>query len=143
MNSSPKLLAAATAAAVLTVLGGCAPGGHTNESAARKRLVESEAAKLPPPVIGHELSTDEGSPAGTIVVKNATFTPPSFTITAGQAVLWKFDDGTVAHRVTGDGFDSTSQTTGLFSHTFAAPGAFPYHCAIHPAMKGSITVTDR
>jgi plastocyanin len=141
MTRSPKFPAAA--AVGLVVLGGCAPGGHTNEAAARKKQVEAEAAKLPPPQLGHELSTDDGSPAGTIEVKNLAFSPASFTITAGQAILWKFDDGAVTHRVTGDGFDSAPQTSGLFSHTFAAAGTFAYRCAIHPTMKGTVTVTGR
>jgi plastocyanin len=28
-----------------------------------------------------------------------------------------------------------------YSHTFAKAGSFPYHCSIHPAMHGTITVT--
>ena len=27
-----------------------------------------------------------------------------------------------------------------FSHTFAAAGSVPYHCSIHPFMKGTVTV---
>ncbi len=28
-----------------------------------------------------------------------------------------------------------------YSHMFAKPGTYPYHCKIHPSMKGTITVT--
>jgi plastocyanin len=56
-------------------------------------------------------------------------------------LLWSFDDAPLAHQVTGDGFDSGPQTTGRFSHTFTTPGTFAYHCAIHTAMKGTITVS--
>jgi plastocyanin len=122
---------------------GCAPGGRTDDKAAARRQVAAQAATLPAAVIGRQLETDDGSPAGTIVVKHTAFTPASFTITAGQAMLWNFDDGGLPHTVTGDGFDSGPKTTGLFSHTFAAPGTFAYHCSVHPDMKGTVTVTGR
>jgi plastocyanin len=141
MDSSLKLPALAVAGVV--VLGGCAPGGHTTEKAARVKQVADVAAKLPAAPLGHELSTDDGSPAATIVVKHGAFTPASFTITAGQALLWSFDDDGLAHSVTAGGFDSGPKTSGLFSHTFATSGTISYHCSIHPAMKGTVTVTGR
>ncbi len=134
MNRSLTYPFAALGVAVAGIaVAGCAPGGRTDDKAAARRQV----------AIGRQLDTDDGSPAGTIVVKHTAFTPASFTITAGQAMLWNFDDGGLAHTVTGDGFDSGPKTTGLFSHTFAAPGSFAYHCSVHPAMKGTVTVTGR
>jgi plastocyanin len=142
MDRSLTLSTVALAVAGIAVAG-CAPGGHTGENAARRKQVAAEAATLPTAPVGRQLETDDGSPAGTIVIKGTAFTPDSFTITAGQAMLWNFDDGGLTHRVTGDGFDSGPKTTGLFSHTFVAPGRFAYHCAIHPAMQGVVTVTAR
>jgi plastocyanin len=142
MDRSLTFPAAALAVAGIT-LSGCAPAGRSGENAARRKQVAAVAATLPAAAIGRQLETDDGSPAGTIVVEHTAFTPASFTITAGQAMLWNFDDGGVAHTVTGDGFDSGPKATGFFNHTFAAPGTFAYHCSVHPAMKGSITVTGR
>lgn len=34
----------------------------------------------------------------------------------------------------------TLSNGGVYTHTFANAGTFPYHCHIHPAMTGSITV---
>ena len=31
---------------------------------------------------------------------------------------------------------------GVFEHTFAVAGTFPYHCNIHSAMTGSVTVSS-
>jgi plastocyanin len=140
MKRMPTIWALAVAGAA--VLGGCAPGGRSDD-AARRKLVADEAAKLPPAAIGQQLDTDDGSPAATIEVRKTAFSQAAFTITVGQALLWNFNDGGVAHTVTGDGFDSGPKTAGLFSHTFAAPGTFAYHCAIHPVMKGSVTVEGR
>jgi plastocyanin len=142
MDRSLTFPAVALAVAGIS-LSGCAPAGHTGENAARRKQVVAAAATIPAAPIGHQLETDDGSPAGTIVVKHTAFTPASFTITAGQAMLWNFDDGGLAHSVTGDGFDSGPKTTGIFSHTFVAPGTFAYHCSIHPAMKGLVTVSNR
>ena len=38
-------------------------------------------------------------------------------------------------------FDSKSlASNATFSQTFAKAGTFAYHCAIHPGMKGTVTV---
>lgn len=142
MDRIPTILALTVAGAA--VLGGCAPGGYSDDAARPEQVAaEAAAAALPPAQIGRQLDTDDGSPAGTIEVKQTAFSPASFTISVGQALLWNVNDGGVAHTVTGDGFDSGPRTAGLFNHTFATPGTFAYHCAIHPAMKGTVTVEGR
>jgi plastocyanin len=138
MNRSLSLFLTAATAAL--AVGGCAPD-HSSDNAARRKQVESVAATLPTAPLGHEYSTDDGSPAGVIEIRQSAFSPASFNVVAGQALVWAFDDGPVAHHVVGDGFDSGVQASGRFSHTFAAAGIFAYHCSIHPAMKGSVTVT--
>ncbi len=51
----------------------------------------------------------------------------------------------VIHNIVSD--DGVSFNSGnlngnaTFSHKFLAPGDFPYHCSIHPTMKGTIHVT--
>jgi plastocyanin len=38
-------------------------------------------------------------------------------------------------------FSSDSLSTGAsYRFTFALPGTYPYHCSIHPSMKGTIIV---
>ncbi len=75
-------------------------------------------------------------------INNFAFMPSTVTIAPGTQVQWTNQDGT-AHTVTADdnGFHSqflnNSQT---FSQTFSAPGTYPYHCSIHPFMKGKIVV---
>jgi plastocyanin len=47
------------------------------------------------------------------------------------------------HLVSNDGttFDSNSfQANATFTATFITTGVFPYHCAIHPSMVGTVTV---
>ena len=141
--NSPALVAPLAGLALFVLASGCAPAGHASGTAARRQQVAAEAATTPVIPLGHELTTDDGSPAGTIEVQRLAFAPSSFTITAGQSLLWRFDDGGVAHTVTGGGVDSGPRTTGLFSHTFASPGTFRYHCSVHPGMEGTVVVTGR
>ena len=70
------------------------------------------------------------------------FTLPNLTISVGDTVTWRNDDG-APHTTTGDDglFDSGSLGTGAeFSHTFSEAGTFRYTCTIHPSMVATITV---
>ena len=79
--------------------------------------------------------------AGAVVdIKNIAFTPEKVTINAGQSVVWKFDDGSIAHNVTGNGWRSPDQTSGTYVHVFATPGDYQYSCTIHSGMTGEVVV---
>ena len=75
-------------------------------------------------------------------INNFAFMPSTVTIAAGTQIQWTNQDGT-AHTVTADDnrFHSDFLDQGqTFSQTFSAPGTYPYHCSIHPFMKGKIVV---
>jgi plastocyanin len=75
-------------------------------------------------------------------ISNFAFMPSTITIAAGTQVQWTNQDG-AAHTVTRDdnGFRSESLNNNqTFSQTFSAGGTYPYHCSIHPFMKGKIVV---
>ena len=81
---------------------------------------------------------DSGTPAE---MKNNTFTPSEITIAVGGQVDWKNSDSTT-HVIK---FDSgTTCGTVMAGQTkkvrFSAAGFFPYHCTIHPDMKGTVIV---
>jgi plastocyanin len=73
-------------------------------------------------------------------IKNIAFNPRTVTISAGQTVVWKFDDGGVAHNVTFGSFRSPDRTSGTYEHTFATPGVYTYQCTIHSGMGGTVIV---
>jgi plastocyanin len=75
-----------------------------------------------------------------------SYAPQAMTITAGDTVTWTDVDTTPGngHTVTSSGrgplkSQSLSQG-GAFSYTFATAGTYPYYCAIHPDMTGTVTV---
>lgn len=70
------------------------------------------------------------------------YDPSSVTITVGDTVTWTNNDA-VGHTVTADdgSFNSGSFGNGdEYARTFTSAGTFAYHCAIHPAMTGVVTV---
>jgi plastocyanin len=72
------------------------------------------------------------------------YQPNPVTVQAGQTVTWTWEDQGNQHSVTADdgSFESCLQSAGsTFTTTFAKAGTYPYHCSIHPQMKGSVTVT--
>ncbi len=95
-------------------------------------------------------------PANGISVENNFFSPTPKTVMAGTAVQWAWnsctDNGSygggqtcVMHNIVfddGSGVTSGVMDQGTFTHTFATPGTYNYHCAIHGAavMSGSVIV---
>jgi plastocyanin len=76
--------------------------------------------------------------------KQGAYQPDPVTVPAGESVTWTWEDQGNQHSVTADdsSFESCLQGAGsTFTTTFAKAGTYPYHCSIHPQMKGSVTVT--
>jgi len=70
------------------------------------------------------------------------FTPDAAATTAGKSVSWTNAD-TAAHTVTfdnGPDCGNVAQAASV-SATFPSAGSYPYHCTIHPTMKGTVTVS--
>lgn len=83
-------------------------------------------------------------PVAQVTVNSNFFSPASTVITVGSAVRWTWAGG--LHSVTPDSAgafpESGNQNIG-FVHgpiVFANPGVYAYHCEVHPAMTGTITV---
>lgn len=82
-----------------------------------------------------------------VTIKNFTFMPATLTVKAGTTVTWTNAD-TTAHNIrfadksipmSPDITAGGGQAT--YSHTFTAPGTYPYICGIHNYMTGTIKVT--
>jgi plastocyanin len=77
-----------------------------------------------------------------VTMPGKAFAPDDLQVLVGDTVVWRNGD-VLTHTVTSDGdaFDSGRIAPGLtYSHVFAAPGRFPYHCTIHRFMRGRVVV---
>ncbi len=87
-----------------------------------------------------------GGPPSTeaiVTLIDESFQPPALEVAVGAVVTWENIDGDDDHTVTADdgAFNSGVMPVGTaFEHSFDAPGTYPYFCAIHPEMVGTITV---
>jgi amicyanin len=78
-----------------------------------------------------------------VKISNFKFGPRTLTVKVGTKVTWTNKD-LVAHSVnfaSGKINSKTLDQNAKFSHTFTTPGTYPYICAIHPFMHGTIVVT--
>lgn len=79
---------------------------------------------------------------GTVTIKDNVFQPAAVSVGVNETVTWS-NLGARNHTVTADdgSFDSGPLEPGdAFATVFPTAGSFPYHCAIHPTMRGTITV---
>ena len=77
-----------------------------------------------------------------VTVVYFAFSPQTLSVTAGTTVTWTNRDSTT-HFVASDTgvFNSGNLATNAsFTYTFSNTGSYPYHCAIHPSMTGTIIV---
>jgi plastocyanin len=100
------------------------------------------AAALPELTAAGVAAVTAAASAATVDIDNFAFTPAALTITAGTTVTWKNEDDS-PHRIgdkNGTFKSAALDTDDSFSHTFAAPGEYPYICTIHPYMVAKIIV---
>jgi plastocyanin len=94
-------------------------------------VIDDQPAGGPPPLEASVTLIDE------------SFQPPALEVAVGATVVWENIDGDDDHTVTADdgAFNSGVMPAGTsFEHTFESPGTYPYFCAIHPEMVGTISV---
>lgn len=98
----------------------------------------AQATPVPPQA---EVATAAAT-APQVTVEQAMFGPATLTISVGTTVTWVNHDSDL-HTVTSTqglfaspGLDSGDN----FSYRFTTPGTYPYFCALHPHMHGTIIV---
>ena len=115
----------------------------------RRRLVAT-AALLTAIAFGACSDDDGGSANGSaeddgnaVVIEDFAFKPGDLKVATGTTVTFTNKDG-FAHTATAKdkSFDSGSlDPDATFEHTFETAGTFPFLCAIHNSMTGTITVS--
>ena len=87
-------------------------------------------------------TTNSSVAPNTVAIQNFAFNPATLTVKAGTKVTWTNQDS-ATHQVVSDtgAFNSGDLSNGQsFSFTFDKAGSYPYHCAVHPSMTGTIVV---
>jgi plastocyanin len=133
------------AAGAVLVLAACSGGGATtapiSEPSAAASVEATAAASAPAAGAACEVSSAAGEVAVTIA--DFAFSPADITATTGQTITFTNNDS-APHTATLDddscGTPNIAQgeSNGL---TFSTAGTYPFHCAVHPNMKGTITVS--
>lgn len=77
-----------------------------------------------------------------VAISGFSFSPKDITVNVGDSVTWTNSDAQ-GHTATADGgsFDTGTIGNGASKTVaFSTAGTFAYHCSIHAAMIGSVTV---
>jgi plastocyanin len=134
---SRRTLPALAASALLTLaLAACGSGTASSAPAA----TSGTASQAPAAGAACAESTAGGV---AVSIKDFAFNPATITAKVGDTVQFTNND-TTGHTATLDDGSCTTPTIaggaadGL---TFTAAGTYPFHCAIHSQMKGTITVS--
>lgn len=94
-------------------------------------------------ILATSMTGCEDSAQAIVNIENFTYQPAFINVTAGTTVTWVNHDP-VDHTVTADdgSFDSgiIAGDGGMFNFTFSEPGAYEYHCSLHPSMTGEVFV---
>ena len=80
---------------------------------------------------------------GDVSIVDFAFQPMAIFVGVGETVEWT-NTGNADHTVDSDTeiFESDIIDPGeTYSYAFDDPGIFPYHCDIHPHMRGMVVVT--
>ena len=76
----------------------------------------------------------------TVSIQKSQFTPQTLTIKLHDQVRWENKDS-INHQVKGKNWGNVPLRPGRrFTQAFDEIGSFPYSCALHPEMKGTIIV---
>lgn len=92
-------------------------------------------------VVSGAASVRSVTPASVEIV-DSKYAPPELVVAPGTTVRWINRDEET-HTVTSatESFKSGGLNLGdEYTHTFTAPGVYPYTCALHDFMQGTIVV---
>lgn len=139
---------ATVAAGAILLLAACSGGGATNAPANPPTSAPSAEASV-------EASAEASAPAAeavcavssaagevSVAIEGFAFNPADITATVGQTITFTNRDSAPHTATLDDGSCSTANIPngGSGGLVFSAPGTYPFHCGVHPNMKGTITI---
>jgi plastocyanin len=109
----------------------------------RRKFLIAVPGALGAATLAQSALADGHATTHTVSIKGFAFEPANLSINAGDTVVFVNEDN-APHTATADNssFDTGRLSRGASaSLTFQNAGTFSYFCAVHPNMKGSITVS--
>lgn len=137
-------------AGAILILAACSSGGATSAptaaaSAAAPSAEASVEASVEASAPAAGAACTESAAAGdvSVEVKDFAFNPADITAKVGQTITFTNGDSAPHTATLDDGSCTTPNIASGASDglTFTAAGTYPFHCNVHPNMKGTITVS--
>ena len=132
-------------AATLLLVAACSSGGATTAPSGAPAEPTAAASEAPASEAPAAAACEKSSAGGEVDVsiEGFAFNPADITATVGQTVTFTNGDSAPHTATLDDGSCTTPNIANGASEglTFNAAGTYPFHCAVHPDMKGTITVS--
>lgn len=97
---------------------------------------------------GSPVTTSQALPRGPgeVLIHDYDFSPTTGHGNVGTTITWTntdvSDHWVISAPASPEAFDLGRQRTGAsVTHTFTAPGSYPYYCKLHNYMKGTVVVS--
>ena len=126
-------------AGAILILAACSSGGATSAPTTAPSTAPSAEASAP--AAGAACSESAAAGEVSVAVKDFAFNPSAITAPVGQTITFTNGDS-APHTATLD--DGSCTTPNIASGSsdglmFTVAGTYPFHCNVHPNMKGTIT----
>lgn len=134
------------AATTLLVLAACSGGGATaapTSAPSAAPSVEASAPAASEPAAGGACTPSTEAGDVEVSIEGFQFSPASIEASTGQTINFTNADSAPHSATLDDGSCTTPNLGGGESGglTFSAAGTYPFHCRVHPDMKGTITIS--
>jgi len=117
------------------------PPSSLKEAPTPKEIPTSAEKQAAPPTLSPEqIEVISKIETHTVEIANGQFNPSTLNIKTHDQVMWQNKDGKT-HKIIGENWGNVPIENGEnFTQAFDTPGTYPYSCALHPKMKGTIIV---
>ena len=131
------------AAGAVLVLAGCSSSSATSAPTAAASAAAPSVEASAAPALGAACAESAAAGEVAVAAKDFSFNPAAITAKVGQTVTFTNGDS-IPHTASLD--DGSCTTPNIPSGSsdgllFTVAGTYPFHCNVHPKMKGTITVS--
>ena len=131
--------------ATLLLVAACSSGGATTAPSAAPAEPTAAASEAPASEAPAAAACEKSAAGGEVDVsiEGFAFSPADITASVGQTITFTNGDSAPHTATLDDGSCTTANLSqgGSEGLTFNAAGSYPFHCNVHPDMKGTITVS--